>query len=50
MLAGQLYFQVALQPMISSKGDRKGEVYAFEALLRSTHPVLMVHYRSFVQS
>lgn len=33
------FIQVALQPMISSTGARKGEVYAFEALLRSTHPV-----------
>lgn len=33
------YIQVALQPLITSKGERKGEVYAFEALLRSTHKI-----------
>jgi len=33
------YIQVALQPLISSKGESPGSVYAFEALLRSTHPV-----------
>ena len=33
------FIQVALQPLIHSKGTSTGEVYAFEALLRSTHPV-----------
>lgn len=33
------FIQVALQPLISSKGESQGSVYAFEALLRSTHPV-----------
>ena len=33
------FIQVALQPLITSTGDNKGEVYAFEALLRSTHPI-----------
>ena len=33
------FIQVALQPLIRSTGDQKGSVYAFEALLRSTHKV-----------
>lgn len=33
------FIQVALQPLIYSKGPNAGEMYAFEALLRSTHPV-----------
>ena len=33
------FIKVALQPLISSKGDNKGQVFAFEALLRSTHPI-----------
>ncbi len=33
------FIQVALQPLILSSGSQKGTVYAFEALLRSTHPV-----------
>ncbi len=33
------FIQVALQPMIVSKGDDIGKIYAFEALLRSTHPI-----------
>jgi len=33
------FIQVALQPLIRSTGDQKGSVYAFDALLRSTHKV-----------
>ncbi len=33
------FIQVALQPLILSTGAKKGTVYAFEALLRSTHSV-----------
>lgn len=33
------YIHVALQPMISSKDENKGNVIAFEALLRSSHSI-----------
>lgn len=33
------FIQVALQPLIHSSGEQAGNIYAFEALLRSTHPV-----------
>lgn len=33
------YIHVALQPLISSKGENKGKVTAFEALLRSSHSI-----------
>ena len=33
------FIHVALQPLVSSKDSKKGKVMAFEALLRSSHPI-----------
>ena len=33
------FIHVALQPLVASKDSKKGKVMAFEALLRSSHPI-----------
>lgn len=33
------FIQIALQPLVFAKGDHKGKTFAFEALLRSEHPI-----------